>query len=201
MDDELQFISLRTKKNWSKFLSPSIQFSPIMPGIWEIRNKTRKKTRKTLFKYRLYYVSSTSSCALSEIISKMKREDNLLQKSEMSEATSTSLEINFLLQNLGDKLVLCIHSENLAYHAGFMWKIFHAMRYHASESQCVLQIQDLPSLGLLVDLGRSSALLIFLALNSTVHHCPSVLHLDFGHRSMWISPNLLPESWEEQLLF
>lgn len=75
-----------------------------------MRNKKQgtKKTRKTFFKYWLYCVSSTASCEFSEIISKMEREDNPLQKSEMSEATST-LEIHFMQQNLGDKF-LCILS-------------------------------------------------------------------------------------------
>lgn len=98
------------KKNQGKFLSPNIQFSPIMQRIWEMRNKARKKTRKAFFKYWLYCVSRTASCALSEIISKMKREDNPLLKSEVPEAPSTPLEIHFMQQNLWNKLVLCILS-------------------------------------------------------------------------------------------
>lgn len=98
------------QKNQGKFLSPNIQFSPIMQRIWEMRNKARKKTRKAFFKYWLYCVSRTASCALSEIISKMKREDNPLLKSEVPEAPSTPLEIHFMQQNLWNKLVLCILS-------------------------------------------------------------------------------------------
>lgn len=74
-----------------------------------MRNKKqdKKENQKMFFKYWLYCVSKAASCALSEIINKLKTEDDLLQKNE---ATSTPLEIHFMQQNPGDKLVLCILS-------------------------------------------------------------------------------------------
>lgn len=106
MDDELQSISLRTK-NPGKFLSPKNTIFSNYAKNMRNKKQDKKENQKKLFKYRLYCVSRTASCALGEIISKMKREENPLQKSE---ATSTPPEIDLMQQNPGDKLVLCILS-------------------------------------------------------------------------------------------